>query len=103
MAKTLIKAPVLILSVEHLLKTADKSGKREPFVKLHVVNNANEEFDMMVWHKTPQEFLTEAVIDKTMLCEFSTGKKLDGTAYYSVEVIHEIGAIRFADNKPVVA
>jgi len=96
----LTKAVVLILSIERLLKKADKEGKREPFIKLHVVNNANEEFDLYVWHKPPQDFFTQKVIDKNMLCEFSAGKRADGTAYYSLETIFELAGQGFVDNKP---
>lgn len=94
------KALVLILRVEKRMKKANKDGVQEPFVKLSVVNQANEEFDMMVWHKTPQEFLTTAVIDKNMLCDFSTAKKTDGTEYRSLETIYELAGVPFVDNKP---
>lgn len=97
------KALVLILSVEKKLKAEDKSGKREPFLKLAVVNQANEQFELFVWHKTPQEYLTEAVVDKNMLCDFSTGKRKDGTEYRSLEIVHEIAGKPFVDNKPAAA
>ena len=96
-----IKIAGLILSVENLLKKEDKQGKREPYVKLHVVNAANEELDIFVWHKTPQEFLTPAVVDKPIMCEASTGKRADGSTYYSLENLLEIAGQEFADNKPV--
>lgn len=94
------KIACLILSVDKLLKKADKEGKREPYVKLHVVNNANEEFDLFVWHKTPQEFFSEKVIDRPLMCEVSTGKKTDGTVYHSLESILELAGVTFVDNKP---
>jgi phage recombination protein Bet len=96
----LSRAVVLILSVESKLKAADKSGKREPFKKLHVVSNANEEFDLFVWHQTPQEFLTEKVVDKNMLCEFTTGTRKDNSKYYSLETIIELAGVQFVNNKP---
>lgn len=97
---SLEKAVLLILGIEHLQKKADKEGKRDPFVKLHVVNQANEEFDLFVWHKTPQEFFTEKAIDKNMLCEYSAAKRKDGSPYFSLEHVLELAGVPFVDNKP---
>lgn len=95
------KAAVLILSVTKSLKNADKSGKPEPCVRLQVVSAANEEFSLYVWHKTPQEYLTPAMVDKNMICEFKTGKKADGTPYSTLENIIELAGVQYADNKPI--
>jgi hypothetical protein len=99
-ASGLTKSVVLILGIDRLLKKADKQGKQEPYIRLHVVNPANEDFDLFVWHKTPQESFVPTVIDKHMLCEFSTGKRKDGTPYYSLEHILELAGVPYVDNKP---
>lgn len=100
MTEGLKQAAVLILSVTKALKNADKNGKREPYVRVEVVNAANEQFTLYVWHKTPQEFLTPALVDKRMICEFKVGKKGDGSAYNTLENILELDNVPFFENKP---
>src|ERR1700674_1973830 len=98
-APTLTKALFLILTIDSLLKKPDKDGKQEPYLRLNVVNQANEESVLFVWHKSLHEHLA-GKIDKPLLCEFSTGKRVDGSAYRSLENILELAGVKYADNKP---
>lgn len=90
----------LIISIKQMLKKADKDGKREPYVAMTIVDGANKEHEVFVWHKTPQEFLTESALDKTIMVEVSTGKRTDGSPYSSLEKILELSGVPFVDNKP---
>lgn len=96
------KMVLQIVSVQDMLKKADKTGKRAPYKRMEVVNKAGEQFFLYVWHETPQAYLTENMVSKYMVCEFTVSKKADGSPFCSLETIHELDGVQFVDNKPVV-
>ena len=93
---------VKIISISDMLKQPDKEGKREPYKRLEVMNRENLSFFLYVWHKTPQESLTEAAKGQFMVCAYTVGKKKDGSAFCSLDKILELNGVKFVDNKPVV-
>lgn len=92
----------MILSLERKRTKQDKKGESRPYLRLEVVDPQNQQFPLYVWHQTPQEYLTDVVLKKAILCDVSV-KVQDGKEFYSVENILEVGAIQWENNAPKVA
>jgi hypothetical protein len=100
-ASGLTKVAALILAIDRLKKKPNSKGVEEPYIRLTIVDAANHEDTFYVWHKTPQEYLTDAAIDKPILCEVSGPKKRgDGSTYLSLENILELAGVPFVNNMP---
>ena len=100
-ASGLTKMAVLILGIDRLKKKANSKGIEDPYMRIKTVDPSNHEELLYLWHKTPQEHLTDAFVDKPMLCEVSGPKKrADGSQYYSIENILEVAGSPWSNNMP---
>jgi hypothetical protein len=88
------KAAFQILAVD----LRHKKANNEPYLVMDVVDPANHQGKLYVWHQSLHEYLMKAV-DKPILCEISEQKKGEST-YYQLEHLLEISGQTFVDNKP---
>lgn len=88
----------VINSVEEKLKKANKEGVREPYLVLHITDQDNLDWDLLVWHQSMHPYLRNAT-KQMLVCDYSQKTAGDRT-YCSLEVIHELAGVPYVDGKP---